>query len=301
MNQSIPNILLAVDGSERAQATVNYVAHTLRPQAARLTLFSVLETVPASFWDLERNSDLAPRLKGVKAWAAQRSQEMDAFMHKAQRLLHKAGHPAELISVKVAERHAGVASDILAEAQGPYHTVIFGRRGLGAFRGLVLGSVAIKLINSLSERPVWVVGKGAKPPRLLLALDGSPNSLRAVEYTAGLCAGQPLYLTLLHVVRDARQQAVLRRGETLTAVEKMLERSRQRLLQAGFGPRQVRVQTLHHAASRGGAIVELARKGGYGTIVMGRKGVTEAKEFPLGRVSQKVLQMARGLAVWLIP
>jgi hypothetical protein len=40
--------------------------------------------------------------------------------------------------------------------------------------------------------------------------------------------------------------------------------------------------------------------GGYGTIVMGRKGYSEVGEFELGRVTNKVIQLAGTMAVWVV-
>ena len=46
MAREIPKILLAVDGSSRAMATVRYAARTLQPGAARIVTFSVLDVMP---------------------------------------------------------------------------------------------------------------------------------------------------------------------------------------------------------------------------------------------------------------
>ena len=55
-----------------------------------------------------------------------------------------------------------------------------------------------------------------------------------------------------------------------------------------------------HGGSRAGTIVDEARRGGFGTIVVGRRGLTKVEEFFMGRVSNKVLQMAREMAVWIV-
>jgi hypothetical protein len=47
--------------------------------------------------------------------------------------------------------------------------------------------------------------------------------------------------------------------------------------------------------------MEEATKGGYGTIVVGRRGVSKVYEFLMGRVSNKVIQMAKDQAVWVVP
>ena len=53
-------------------------------------------------------------------------------------------------------------------------------------------------------------------------------------------------------------------------------------------------------ASRAGAIVEEAKKGSYGTIVVGRRGLSKVEEFFMGRVSNKVIHLAKEMAVWVI-
>ncbi len=53
-------------------------------------------------------------------------------------------------------------------------------------------------------------------------------------------------------------------------------------------------------SSRAGAIVEEAKRGGCGTIVMGRRGLSKVEEFFMGRVSNKVINLARDMAVWLV-
>ena len=42
------------------------------------------------------------------------------------------------------------------------------------------------------------------------------------------------------------------------------------------------------------------REGGYGTIVVGRRGLSKVYEFFMGRVSDKVLHLAKDMAVWIV-
>ncbi|MEE8620893.1 MAG: universal stress protein [Syntrophobacteria bacterium] len=44
-----------------------------------------------------------------------------------------------------------------------------------------------------------------------------------------------------------------------------------------------------------------AQEGEYGTIVMGRRGLSKVREFLMGRVTNKVLHRAEGFAVWIVP
>jgi nucleotide-binding universal stress UspA family protein len=47
-------------------------------------------------------------------------------------------------------------------------------------------------------------------------------------------------------------------------------------------------------------ILDEAQNNGYGTIVMGRRGLSGVKEFFMGSVSSKVLQNCTGMAAWVV-
>ena len=44
----------------------------------------------------------------------------------------------------------------------------------------------------------------------------------------------------------------------------------------------------------------IALPGGYGTIVVGRRGLSTVEEFDMGRVSNKLVQAAKDRAVWVV-
>ena len=54
------------------------------------------------------------------------------------------------------------------------------------------------------------------------------------------------------------------------------------------------------AHSRAGAIFEEAKKGNYGTIVVGRRGLSKVREFFMGRVSDKLIHLAKNQAVRVV-
>ena len=83
-------------------------------------------------------------------------------------------------------------------------------------------------------------------------------------------------------------------------VEAFLEKAVGRLEKAGLRPDQISTKTASGVASRAKAIVEEAKNGGYGTIVVGRRGLSRVEEFFMGRVSNKVMQLAQAMAVWVV-
>jgi nucleotide-binding universal stress UspA family protein len=84
------------------------------------------------------------------------------------------------------------------------------------------------------------------------------------------------------------------------AVETFLERAVGRLEKAGLRPDRISTKTVSGVASRAKAIIEEANNGGYGTIVVGRRGLSRVEEFFMGRVSNKVMQLAKEMAVWVV-
>ena len=72
------------------------------------------------------------------------------------------------------------------------------------------------------------------------------------------------------------------------------------LTAAGLNPRAIRTKTVTGVLSRAGAIVNTAEKGGWGTIVVGRRGLSSVKDFFIGRVSNKVVHAGRRDTVWIV-
>jgi hypothetical protein len=72
-----------------------------------------------------------------------------------------------------------------------------------------------------------------------------------------------------------------------------------KLRAAGFQERQVETETATTLVSVGETILKAARDGGFGTIVMGRRGMN--KSFFGGKVSHYVGQKLSDAALWLVP
>jgi nucleotide-binding universal stress UspA family protein len=106
-----------------------------------------------------------------------------------------------------------------------------------------------------------------------------------------------LEVTLYHAVRALDEEIFHKAQESMKSV---FEKATGRLENAGFRRNQITARTATGVLSRAGAIIQYALKGEYGTIVVGRRGLSEVQEFPMGRVSNKVIHMAKALAVWVV-
>jgi nucleotide-binding universal stress UspA family protein len=106
-----------------------------------------------------------------------------------------------------------------------------------------------------------------------------------------------LQVTLYHAVRALDEEIFHKAEESMKSV---FDKATGRLENAGFRRNQIAARTATGVLSRAGAIIQYALKGEYGTIVVGRRGLSEVEEFPMGRVSNKVIHMAKELSVWVV-
>ena len=296
-------ILLAVDGSDQAFETVRYVSQLFPPKRMETVLFHVATKVPEGFWDVEKNPAFKHKLSSVAAWATREQTVVQEFMQRARQLFLDRGVPEDKVSVKMEERKKGIARDIITESQRGYDAVVVGRLGKSHLKDLVWGSVANKLIGRLTHVPVCVVGGSPQDGKILVAMDTSEEATKVLDFAGNMMDITDCEVTLFHVIRgleswteDASEE--LQNAEK--AATTLLEEASGRLERAGLNRDRITTKIHSGAASRAEAIVEEARKGGYGTIVVGRRGLSRVEEFFMGRVSKKVLQLAKWTAVWVV-
>jgi nucleotide-binding universal stress UspA family protein len=81
----------------------------------------------------------------------------------------------------------------------------------------------------------------------------------------------------------------------------MFRRYRNILMDHGIQDDRITTKTVTQATSRAASILDEARSNGYGTLVMGRRGLSRVYGFLTGRVTDKILHQGEGLAVWICP
>lgn len=311
MKKNTLKILLAVDGSKQAEDAARYVGGLLPPGRVELTLFHVAGKIPEFYWDMERFPGHNDRISAYHAWAVQHREEASAFMERSRAAAVSRGIPENLVTVKIEERKVGIARDIAFESQGGYDAVVVGRTGTSRIKDLLLGSVANKLLGRLASVPLWLVGGAPENRKALMAVDNSENAMNAVEYAGAVLAGTNAQVMLLHVRRnpmifhtkEEEDYAAVydRESERIKGeMDSVIEEATRRLLKAGMTRDSISGRVRADVESRGGAIFEEAVRGGFDTIVVGRRGLSRVEEFFMGRVSHKVIQLAREKAVWVV-
>lgn len=312
-------ILLAVDGSDQSFEAVRYVSQLFPPKRMEVVLFHVMSKIPESFWDIEKNPAFRHQLAPVAAWATQQQTAIQEFMEKSKELLIDQGVQEESVSIRMQERQAGIARDIVREAQENYDAVVAGRWGVSKLKDLVWGSIAGKLVGHLVHVPLWVVGGTPQAGKVLLAMDASEEAMRIVDYVGAMLAGTDWEVTLFYVLRGFEFLSAGYEGNYVVndmivggggikgefqmaeeAMKGVFEEAIHRFEKAGLSPDRVSTRIVTGSASRAKAIVEEAKNAGYGTIALGRRGLSRVEEFFMGRISNKVVQLAKEMAVWVV-
>jgi len=305
-------VLLALDGSDRSLEVVNYVARVALFRDADIRLFSVYEGVPGHYNDIDSpDPAFASAVREFHAWEIEQKRRLNAGMLQAKTRLLEAGFSEDRITAVVQKRKVGIARDILKEAGNGYVAALIGRKGESKLKGVLFGGVATKLIDRITDVPLCVVGREIPVAgKILLALDASENAMRAVSFMGEHLAGRGIDIELFHVIRGRQDDIpvdlrdVLRPNERQEQIERemvqVFDRAKNRLMEAGFSPDQIGTKIVTGRRSRAKNIIREAEDGEFGTIVMGRRGASRISDFFMGRVSNKVLQMARFHAVWLV-
>ena len=320
-NHPDPSVLIAVDGSRPSMAAVEYAARLTRlvPNMEFMLLNVMPQVPPIMKTEAKTDGQMLARLKKLEAANRKKGDEMLA---KAKQHLFEKGVTEERIRTKASKRHSGLAKDIINEAElGRHDALIIGRRGLTRTQQVFMGSVSNQLIQHAANVPLWIVDGKVPKPKVLVAVDGSEASLRAVDHVAFILANNPeAQVDFLHVTPKLQTFCAIDLGrasdqwdeaeEDLEALEEeflrednvclddFMEKAVRILSKAGFSAKRIKIIEREISMGIARTIVKAAKDGGYSTLVLGRRGL--GKSSFLGSTSDRVIRRASNLAVWLV-
>ncbi len=158
--------------------------------------------------------------------------------------------------------------------------------------------------------------------KILVAVDLSTHSLKTVEYVGKIVVGSKEFkIELFSVIKEVSRQLIskeeARRAESIfeerpeiagrywrrkdedevlkffhQCIKALAELEVDRgLIKASFVPWKGDIAT---------AILEEAKRRGFGTVALGRRGLSVVEEFFIGSVSKKVVKEAQDLTVWVV-
>jgi len=311
MNDKKNKILVAVDGSDQSWDLVHYISKMVSPQNTKVVLFHVMRKINDAFRDVGANPAFHNKVANLSAWQNTHRIMIQEFMDEACQVLIDEGYPRDSVITNIQECEVGIARDIISESNKGYSAVAVGRRGHSRLMDIMMGSVAYKLMEKMAHAPVWIVGGTPSIGKLLIGLDPSEGASQALNHVANVVADTDVQVTLVNVFRfpssfhseidnlpiDIQKEVFARAEEEINP---FFDESKRLLIHDGVSEHRISSKFLTGVSSRAGAIVDEAKHGGYGTIVVGRRGVTEVNDFLMGRVSNKVINLARDLAVWIV-
>ena len=303
-------VVVPLDGSATALKTLHYIdtlfgpEHPLEPR-----LFYVQPSLPAILvQEARKNPETARQIKDME----RRHQRMtDEVLEAGKKMLQDRGFTADRIQTVAHRKQIGVARDICAFSEdNRADAIVLSTSGRSKLEAFFMGETANKVLEASRICPVWMIKGNVASRQVLIAVDNSEPAMRAVDHAGFMLTGTDARITLFHAKRQLRRFVPKAVIDNATDLEKLwqtaagkeiapiMARSRDMLIKAGIPENRIDVKVVDGSRSAAGDILAAAR--GFGTIVMGRRGVTGVAAYTMGSVSRKVLENGSDIALWLV-
>ncbi len=310
-------ILMATDGSDHALNGAHYLAQLYRnTPEIEISVLNIAPKVPPLFMEEGHN----PRVrKQFEAWRDRIEREAQQYLAEAAGILQDGGLKKDQVQTRHLRQRIGVARDIIREADAEkFDGIVLGKKGMNWLEEYFLGSITNKLLEISEDHPVWVVdGKGFNPKRVLLALDETEYSIVIAHYVGQMLKGVPgAEVFLYHFcpsglqLLDSKEEEELKEAEEQWLKRKMdriaqfFGETKQVLEQSGIPGNSIHTQFFcdisHPDKKISQGILEEVQAENIGTLVLGRKGSSRAREFRLGSVALRTVTAVENCAVWVV-
>jgi nucleotide-binding universal stress UspA family protein len=275
-------ILAAADGSKYGRWAVEWPAQmpfTVKPTVRVLHVVDVA--------GLRAPFMIQPMIVGTERYLQAEIKRMEtsakATKKEAEALLKESGANGTVVVDR-----GGVAATIMKHAKRGVNLLSIGSRGLDALDRFMLGSVSNHAIHH-APCSVLVVKEAPRPVRrILLAVDGSPASDKAVRFllrnvnpTPDGPEREPVMVTVAHVMPYLKYPELRQAGKML------VQRYEDKVAKVGFQVREA--MRLGKPADE---ILTEAKQEKVDLIVTGAKGLGAIGRALLGSVSTRVVQHA---------
>lgn len=306
-------ILLAVDNTRPSKNAIRYAVHVSAfVKKLYYVLFHVQPMISLILQEEAHKSVQAK--KQLDKVLGQNDQFARKLIEDYRDEMEKMGIAHDRIEVVTQRRNLGFAKDILEFGQKRgYDAIVVGRRGLSRLAEMYAGSVTSNILEQSQVIPVWLVDGDITSTEILVAVDGSEDSLRAIDHVSFMISNNPdIHLTLLHVTSNARNyceinpdedpdpqlEEIVARGDKV-CIEQFFPHAIQKFKAAGISEDQIEMKTIKGGRRAGKAILDFVQKGDYGTVVIGRRGIDKA--FFMGSVSRFIINRISNCCLWIVP
>jgi len=228
------------------------------------------------------------------------------------------GVAKDKITVSTRRCREGRAKDIIDEARvASADAIVMGRRGVSRFADTFIGSTTKNVIEHNPDIPVWMISGEAPSKNILLAVDGSVDSAKALDYLLDMLREDPdAGLTLFHVQASLRdtcgldfeQQADSGEEKAFARViekagrqciDNFMELARGKLKEKKINENRLNLKIVPARFDITGAILEEFKNQGHGTLVIGKRGMN--KRFFMGSVSNYLIRHMENGALCIVP
>ncbi len=254
----------------------------------------------------ERINLLSPQGKAQFAGA-------QAHMESVVERFTAAGLLENQITTEVRLAYDSVAKDMVQEAKaGSYNALVIGRQGIDAVTEMFVSDHFSTIVEKTKGTPVWIINGHVESNKFLVPVDGSNQTLRAVEHLALMVKDNPqAEITLFNSEaifaknaqvnpQDFYEQWSKEWCDThLTGADALFHAPEQLLIDNEFPRERIQRKSTKSGFYPSRQIVRQAIIGNYGTIVMSSKpeGISAGL---FSNVTSKVIGMAEDLAVWVV-
>jgi len=305
-------VITPIDGSKDSLRSLNYLnLYFASDPDLKVVLLYVLPSLPPFLID-ECKKDPAAARK-LKELEKKNSLLAEQILKDAKTKLVDKGFGAGRIEAVYRQKEKDTAHDICRWAERKQSdAIVVNTRGRSRLEAFLMGETARKVLEFSKICPVWLLKGSIRSKKVMIAMDSSDNALRAVDHAGFILAGTDCSITLFHSKRHLRRfvpRELLKNAAELKALWKNaaaqdiapnIKKAEQLLQERGIAPGQISTNIIEGSRSAAADILKAARKGEFGTIVMGRKGVTADKDLSLGSIIRKVVQDFDDMALWMV-
>ena len=306
-------IMIAVDDSRHSKIAVDYAVSIYQAvKEVKFTLMHVQPTISQYLLDDAKSKPQAyAELEKVNRKNAEVAQHL---LDECKNRMVSAGVAEDHFLIKSQPRMLGIAKDVLqACTTGRFDALILGRRGLSSLQDMFIGSVSANIVNNSADTPVWLIDEKGPYQDIMVAVDGSENSFKAVDHLAFIVGGNTdLKIFFYHVaprlqdfcpvdfedVDSKALEEIIAQGDQ-HCIDQFYAHAQKRLDEAGIQEDQIRFASKEGALMVGRAVLDEYRRGKFGTLVVGRRGVN--KKFFTGSVSRYLINQFSNGALWVVP
>lgn len=273
-------VLVATDGSKYGRWAIEWVARL--PLVVK-PVVRVLHVVDVA--SLRAPFMIQPVIVGTERYIQQEVKRMETVA-KSAKVESKALLSSLGMRGTVTIERGGVASTITKHSSRGVGLLALGSRGLDALDRFMLGSISTHAIHH-AACSVLIVKEGPRPlKRIVLAIDGSTASDKAVRFLVRHMTPQqngpeeqPVNVTVVHAM------PYLKYPEVRAAGKAIVQRYADKLAKAGY-----QVQEAPKLGKPAEEILEVAKAHRADLIVTGAKGLGAIGRALLGSVSTRVVQ-----------